>query len=118
MAAHYAGGAHFGCAHRLGRARRLANQTVFRTAMKTLAETLLCPTRKDAVVADCVRLIEGRVEALSGVRGITLKAGLSLLKGSRPGLLPRATEHLLPDFVHALEPLHARYRAAATGEFA
>ncbi|HWY25141.1 MAG TPA: hypothetical protein VNX47_09495 [Nevskia sp.] len=67
---------------------------------------------KDPLVADCVQLVEGRVAARGGLRGLALKTGLSVLKSARPDVLPRAMQALLPEFVSALDPLYQDYTVA------
>ncbi len=80
--------------------------------MPTLADIVLTVQNKDAFVADCVKLTEGRIAARGGLRGIAMKTGLSLLKTARPDILPRAMQALLPDFVVALDPLYQDFVAA------
>lgn len=74
--------------------------------MKGLADILLASQQKKAVVADCVQLIESHVASRSGLKGMALKTGLSMLKRAKPGILERATAYLLPEFIAALEPLY------------
>lgn len=74
--------------------------------MKGLADILLASQQKKAVIADCVQLIEAHVASRSGLKGMALKTGLSMLKRAKPGILERATAYLLPEFVAALEPLY------------
>jgi hypothetical protein len=68
---------------------------------------------KDPLIAGCVQLVESRVASRGGLRGIALKTGLSMLKGARPDILPRAMQALLPDFVASLDPLYQDYLAAS-----
>jgi Family of unknown function (DUF6918) len=81
-------------------------------AMPALADIVLTAQNKDALVADCVHLTEGRIAARGGLRGIAMKTSLSLLKAARPDILPRAMQALLPDFVGALDPLYQDFAAA------
>ncbi|MDB5975392.1 MAG: hypothetical protein JWR07_2152 [Nevskia sp.] len=80
--------------------------------MPALADIVLTAQNKDALVADCVQLTEGRIAARGGLRGIAMKTSLSLLKAARPDILPRAMLALLPDFVGALDPLYQDFVAA------
>lgn len=82
--------------------------------MKTLADMLLAPHQRDAVVDDAVQLIEAHVSGRGGLRGISLKTGLAMLKTAKPGILDRAVQRLLPDFLGALEPFHAEFRQSAS----
>lgn len=84
--------------------------------MQTLADILLAPNQKDAVIADCVQLIERHVSGRGGLKGMALKTGLSMLKAARPDILPRAVRRLLPEFAKALEPLHQEFRAGKSGD--
>jgi hypothetical protein len=74
---------------------------------------LLAPHQRDAIVDDAVRLIETHVGSRGGLRGISLKTGLAMLKTAKPGILDRAVQRLLPDFLAALEPFHAEFRQSA-----
>lgn len=79
--------------------------------MTTLAEVLLAPARRDTLAADLVALVESHVAHRSGLRGMTLRAGLAAVRRRVPDVVPRAVQRLLPDLVAALEPLHARSKA-------
>lgn len=57
-------------------------------------------------------LIETHVSSRGGLRGISLKTGLAMLKTAKPGILPRAAQRLLPEFLDALEPFHMEFRQA------
>lgn len=85
--------------------------------METLAERLLAPQRRQAVVEQAVQLIEAHVNSRGGLRGISLKTGLTMLKSAKPGILPRAVQRLLPEFLDALEPFHAQFRGSAERDF-
>jgi hypothetical protein len=85
--------------------------------MKKLVDILWASQHKEAVVADCVRLIETHVASRSGLKGMALKTGLTMLKRTKPGILERATRVLLPEFIDALEPLHQEFRATHGRDF-
>ncbi|WP_374679758.1 DUF6918 family protein [Hydrocarboniphaga effusa] len=85
--------------------------------MSTLAEILLAPHRKEALTADCVRIVEHHLNSLRSLRGLALKAGLAVLKATRPDLIPRAINRLLPDLIEALEPLYARFGQTSDRDF-
>ena len=86
--------------------------------MTTLADVLLAPPRRDALAADLVALVERHVEERSGLRGVALRAGLAAVRRKLPDAIPRTVARLLPDFVAALEPLHARSKAKSGAGFA
>lgn len=85
--------------------------------MPALADIVLSAQNKDPLIAGCVQLVESRVAARGGLRGIALKTGLSVLKSARPDVLPRAMQSLLPEFVQSLDPLYQDYLGAPAGDF-
>lgn len=60
---------------------------------------------KPKVVGDCAQLIDRQVAAKGGLGGMALKATYGVVKGVGPGYIPGAIERILPEVVHALEPL-------------
>lgn len=86
--------------------------------MTTLADTLLAPARRDALIADLVALVEGHVARRPGLRGMSLRTALAAVRRKLPDAIPRAVARLLPDLVAALEPLHARGQAGDGAELA
>lgn len=85
--------------------------------MSTLAEILLAEPQREALVADCVQLIETQVASRGTVRRLTLKAAMSALNTIRPNAVQRGIEKLLPDFATALEPLYQRFRQTGGRDF-
>ncbi len=81
--------------------------------MPALADIVLTERKREALVADCVRLTEERIAVRGGLRGVALKTSLSLLRTARPDILPRAMQALLPEFVTALDPLYQHYLVTA-----
>jgi hypothetical protein len=80
--------------------------------MPTLASIVLTAQHQEALVTDCVHLVEQRIAARGGLRGAAVKTSLSLIKAARPDFLARAMRALLPEFVAALEPLYQDFAAA------
>lgn len=85
--------------------------------MPTLSQILLDPKHKDAIIADCVSRVEDRVAHSSGLKGLSLKAGLAAIKKVRPDAVPRAVTRFLPEFAAALDPLYERFRASGETDF-
>lgn len=85
---------------------------------ETLEQILLAGPRKDAVIADFVRLMEDFVANRGGLKGIGMRAGLKMLQAAKPGILDRATAKMLPEFLRALDPLHEKFVAAKEKDFA
>lgn len=86
--------------------------------MKTLADILLAPGQRDAVIRDASQLIEEHVGSRGGLRGVSLKTGLAMVKAARPGILDRAVRKLLPEFAQALDPLFQEFQSLPDGDFA
>jgi hypothetical protein len=90
--------------------------------MPALADIVLTANNQNALIADSVQLIEDRIAARGGLRGIAMKTSLSLLKAARPDMLTRAMRVLLPEFVSVLDPLYQDFAAASAkdrqGDFA
>jgi len=86
--------------------------------MKRLVDILLASEHKKALTEDCVQLIEDHVSSRSGLKGMALKTGLSMLKRAKPGILERATGKLLPEFIAALEPLYQEFQHSKQTQFA
>ncbi len=85
--------------------------------MKTLADILLAAPQRDTVVEETVNLIEAHVASRSGLRGMSLKTGLAMVKAARPGILGRAVQRLLPEFVQAIDPLYREFRDTGERDF-
>lgn len=86
--------------------------------MENLEQILMAPRRQQAVVADCVRMIEQFVAERGGIKGMAYKTGLKLVKASRPDIVERAVQRLFPEYLGALAPLHEQFRAQGGGDFA
>ena len=85
--------------------------------MTTLADLLLAPARRDALIARIAQWIEDYVARLPGLRGMALRAGLAAAQAARPDAVPRGVRRLLPDFAAALEPFWQRFRASGERDF-
>jgi len=86
--------------------------------MKTLAQTLLADDdRREALIANCVELIEQQVAARGPIRRLALSAGIGLLNAIKPHALQRAVSALLPDFADALDPLYRQFQQSQSADF-
>jgi hypothetical protein len=85
--------------------------------MTTLADILLAPGRREAVIGRTAEWIERYVAERAGLRGLTLKAGLAALKAARHDALPRGVAVMLPEFARALEPVYQAFRASKERDF-
>jgi hypothetical protein len=71
----------------------------------SLGDAINEPTKKTAIVADCVKLIDEEVADKGGLSGIAVKAGYAAVKGIKPGFIQEVVEKLLPEFAGKLDPL-------------
>jgi hypothetical protein len=83
----------------------------------TLKEILLDSSRRPTVVADLQTLIDEEVAAKSGVSGTVIKTGYAAVKKIKPGIIGAAVESLLDEFVAALEPIYADFKASGASDF-
>jgi hypothetical protein len=75
--------------------------------MATLKEILLAPSRRPAVVNDCVELVDSEVASKSGLTGMAVKAAYMVVKKLKPGMIREAVDSLLDEFVERMEPFYA-----------
>lgn len=70
-----------------------------------LVESLADDSKKDAVIADVVKLVDEEVASKGGLSGIALKAGYAAVKGVKPGFVQSVVKKLLPEFAAKLDPI-------------
>ena len=80
--------------------------------MATLTELLTSDEKKNAVVDDCVSLIDSEVSDKGGLSGLAIKAGYSAVKGIKPGFVKHVVTDLLPEFAKALDPVYTEAKAS------
>lgn len=85
--------------------------------MKSLTDQLLATHHRREFEADLVRLIETRIAAVSGIKGLSFKVALAAVQRNFPDAIARAVQHLSPQIVAALEPLHREFREQSGGDF-
>ena len=73
--------------------------------MSSLTDVLTNPEKKEAVVDDCVALIDAEVADKGGISGLAIKAGYRAVTGVKPGFVRHAVSDLLPEFATALDPI-------------
>ncbi len=82
--------------------------------MPTLRERLSSGNKRTEVIDDALRVLDEEVAEKSGLTGMAIKAAFGMVKGVKPGFIREVVDHLLNDFVDALEPIAAE--AAEKGE--
>jgi hypothetical protein len=83
--------------------------------MPNLTETLTAEVKKNAVVDDCVALIDAEVADKGGLTGLAIKAGYKTIQGIKPGFVRQVVTDLLPEFAQALDPLYEEARSQGRG---
>jgi hypothetical protein len=83
----------------------------------TLKAGLLDGDRRGEVVTDLQALVDQEVAGKGGLTGGIIKTGYAAAKKVKPGITGRAIDSMLEDFVDALEPHWAAYRAQPTTGF-
>jgi hypothetical protein len=79
--------------------------------MPNLIEALTADSKKNAVVDDCLAIIDAEVAGKSGLMGFAIKAGYKTIQGIKPGFVRGVVVDLLPEFATALDPLYQEAKA-------
>jgi hypothetical protein len=80
---------------------------------QTLQESLLNPTNRPLVIADCEKLVDEAV----GDSGLIVKGAYKVVTTFKSGIIPDALDTLIDDFVARLEPFHADFLGTGGGSF-
>lgn len=75
--------------------------------MAKLAEVVADRSRRQAVLDDCVRLIEAEVADKKGLTGMAVKAAFKSVSKLRPGMVRHSMDALLDDFSYRVDPFWA-----------
>ena len=81
----------------------------------SIAEQLLQPPRRDALVADAVKVLDSEVAGKSGLSGLAVKGAFKVVRGVRPGFIPQAIDDLLDPFVRRIEPFYDAWKSEGSG---
>jgi hypothetical protein len=73
--------------------------------MTNLTEALTAESNKNAVIEDCLALIDAEVADKGGLTGLAIKAGYKTVQGIKPGFVRNVVSDLLPEFAEVLEPI-------------
>jgi hypothetical protein len=73
--------------------------------MPSLRERLATGNKRNQVIDDALVVLDQEVADKSGLTGMAIKAAFGMVKGVKPGFLREVVDHLLDDFVDALEPI-------------
>ena len=74
--------------------------------MATLRELLGSGDKRSRLVDDSLRVLDAEVDDKSGLSGLAIKTAYKVVKGISPGFLRQVVDHLLDDFLDALDPVY------------
>jgi hypothetical protein len=74
--------------------------------MASLRELLGSGDKRGRLIDDSLRVLDAEVDDKGGLSGIAIKAAYKLVKGISPGFLRQVVDHLLDDFLDALDPVY------------
>lgn len=74
--------------------------------MATLVELLGAPPKRGAIIDDALRVLDQEVDSKGGLGGIAIKGAYKIVKGVSPDFLRSAVDHMLNDFLGALDPIY------------
>jgi hypothetical protein len=89
-----------------------SNREGYADVAPTLQQLLLDPARRPDVVTELAALVDAEVADKSGVSGMAVKGGYSLVKKISPTFVPHALDSMLDEFVARMEPFHQEAAAA------
>jgi hypothetical protein len=74
--------------------------------MATLVELLGAPAKRGAVIDDALHVLDSEVDSKGGLGGLAIKGAFKIVKGVSPDFLRSVVDHLLDDFLNALDPIY------------
>ena len=74
--------------------------------MATLRELLGSGDKRSSLIEDSLGVLDAEVNDKSGISGIAIRTAYKLVKGVSPGFLRQVVDHLMDDFLEALDPLY------------
>ena len=74
--------------------------------MPSLREQLGSGDKRTAVVEDGVKVLDAEVAEKGGLSGIAIKGAYKIVQGVRPGFIREAVNHLLDEFLDAMDPIY------------
>lgn len=72
----------------------------------SLREQVNVDNKRSEVIDDAVKVLDQEVGDKSGVSGMVIKGAYKALQGIRPGFVRQVVDHLLDDFLDALNPIY------------
>ncbi len=75
-------------------------------AVESLAEQIQQDGKRQAVIDDALQVLDAEVADKGGLSGVAVKGAYKIVKGIKPGFLNQVVDHLLDEFLVALNPLY------------
>lgn len=72
----------------------------------SLKEQLTTEDKRKVVIDDALEVLEAEVKDKGGLSGVAVKTGYKMVKGLKPGFVRNAIDHLLDEFLDALDPIY------------
>jgi hypothetical protein len=85
---------------------------------KSLVEILLAAAPRERLDAEFVDMIRDFIRHRGGLKGMAYRTGFAMLEKARPGIVERAVQKLMPQFIEALQPLYEDFLKSRGGSFA
>ena len=74
--------------------------------MPNLIDVVATEDKRKAVIDHAGRVLDAEVESKGGVSGFAIKAAYKVVKGVGPGFVRMAIDHMLDEFLNALDPIY------------
>ncbi len=74
--------------------------------MASLKELLGSGDKRSAVIDDACKVLDLEVADKGGLGGVAIKGAYKLVRGIKPGFIREVVDHLLDDFLDALDPIY------------
>jgi hypothetical protein len=74
--------------------------------MTSLKDSLGVAPKREAVIQDACTVLDQEVADKGGISGLAIKGAYKLVQGVKPGFIRQVVDHLLNEFLDALEPLY------------
>ena len=74
--------------------------------MPSLIEAVATGEKRKAVIDHACRVLDAEVDSKSGIAGLAIKAAYKVVKGVGPGFVRMAIDHMLDEFLNALDPIY------------
>lgn len=74
--------------------------------MGTLTDKVSDPAKRKQVIEDAIHVIDAEVADKGGLSGMAIKGAYAMAKGVAPGIINKALDNLMNDFLSALQPYY------------